>query len=78
MRKMDLGAALVLYDKSSDNPNVWITLRSDGKHEILFLMNLFTSMQTVNISYTDRSAKQVIFENVQVEAMTVKTLKEEK
>ena len=63
---------------SSNNPNVWITLRSDGKHELLFLMNLFTSKQTVDVSYTDRSGKKIMFGKVQVEAMTVKTLKDEK
>ena len=61
----------------SDNPNIWITLRSDGKHEILFLMNLFTTKQSIHISYTDQAGKLVKFDEVEVDAMTIKTLNHE-
>ncbi len=62
---------------SSDNPNIWITLRSDGKKEMLFLMNLFTTPQTISISYQDFAGKPVKYIDVLVEAMTVKTLRHE-
>jgi hypothetical protein len=36
-----------------DNPNIWTVLRSDGKHSMLFILNLLTAPMTANISFRD-------------------------
>ncbi|MFZ2654001.1 MAG: beta-galactosidase [Victivallales bacterium] len=36
-----------------DNPNIWTVLRSDGKHSMLFVLNLLTSPMTARISFRD-------------------------
>lgn len=36
-----------------DNPNVWTSLRSDGTHTMLFLLNTFTAPMTASVSYQD-------------------------
>jgi len=59
-----------------DNQNIWHTLRSDGKNELLFLINLNTSVQTANIEYTNLEGKLVKLGNVSVDAMSVKTIKQ--
>jgi len=33
------------------NPNIWTALRSDGRRTMLFLLNLFTAPQTVQVSF---------------------------
>ena len=58
-----------------DNQNIWHTLRSDGEHEMLFLLNLVTSRQSANIEYADRTGKQIKLGEITVEAMSVKTVR---
>ena len=60
---------------SCDNMNIWHTLRSDGNQQMLFLMNLYTAPQSANIEYVDKSGKVVNLGKIDVEAMTVKTIK---
>ena len=55
-----------------DNMNIWHTLRSDGNQQMLFLMNLYTAPQSVNIEYLDKSGNLIKLGKVEVEAMSVK------
>jgi len=57
-----------------DNPNIWASMRTDGKHSMLFLMNLFTSEQTANIQYVDNSGKLIKLGKVKVDEMNVKPI----
>ncbi|HEY3417271.1 MAG TPA: beta-galactosidase, partial [Armatimonadota bacterium] len=36
-----------------DNPNVWAMLRSDGRHSMLFLLNLFSAPMRAQVSFRD-------------------------
>ena len=40
------------------NPNIWTSLRSDGQHSMLFLMNLFTAPQTASVSFRNPATDQ--------------------
>ena len=57
-----------------DNMNIWHTLRTDGNRQMLFLLNLYTSPQSANVGYLDKSGHTVKCCKVDVEAMTVKTI----
>ena len=57
-----------------DNMNIWHTLRTDGNRQMLFLLNLYTSPQSANIEYFDKSGHTAKCGKVDVEAMTVKTI----
>ena len=35
------------------NPNIWTSLRSDGTHTMLFLLNMFTAPMTAHVCYAD-------------------------
>ncbi len=58
-----------------DNMNIWHTLRSDGNQQMMFLMNLYTAPQSANIEYVDKLGHLVKLGKVDVEAMTVKTIR---
>ncbi len=58
-----------------DNQNIWHTMRSDGKKNMLFLMNLNTSPQSANVDYVNQFGKQIKLGKINVGAMTVKTIK---
>jgi beta-galactosidase len=66
----DLGYHQQVY---CDNPNIWVCHRSDGKHEMLFVINLFSSPQNAIIHYTNNSGKLVDLGKVSIPSMTVKT-----
>ncbi len=40
-----------------DNPNIWAIMRSDGRRKMLFVMNLFASLQTANVSVRGKPGK---------------------
>jgi beta-galactosidase len=42
-----------------DNPNVWTSLLSDGRHSLLFLLNLFSGELTASVTYRDPASGAV-------------------
>lgn len=54
------------------NPNVWTSLRSDGKNQMLFVMNLFSSSLCTNVEIKQKSMDYMKLEPMELKPMEVK------
>jgi beta-galactosidase len=58
-----------------DNPNVWTSLRSDGLHSMLFIMNLFSSPMVAAIQVTLPGKPQIAAGTFKLKPMEVRCVK---
>jgi len=58
-----------------DNPNILATLRSDGKQNMLFIMNLFSSPMKASIKVNLKNSQAIESGIHNLNPMEIKTLK---
>lgn len=57
-----------------DNPNVWTSLRSDGKQNMLFIMNLFSAPMKANVRVKSADGRYRDLGECELKPMEVKTI----